>query len=128
MKQFTKEQIETYNEAIRSSANDLRAKGLRIEAHAETRLSSGEEGIVWTFSFRVDGTDSPSWAGRTVIRAEGKTDAEALDIVRAEYAQMTDDLHHAPMCPANHYHGKRAPTGPCSCGAARLNKGEPACT
>lgn len=28
-----------------------------------------------------------------------------------------DDYHHAPLCPANHWHKARMPTGPCSCGA-----------
>lgn len=28
-----------------------------------------------------------------------------------------DKFHHAPMCPANHFHRKRMPTGPCTCGA-----------
>lgn len=28
-----------------------------------------------------------------------------------------DNYHHAPMCPANHFHRKRMPTGPCTCGA-----------
>jgi hypothetical protein len=48
--------------------------------------------------------------------------AKAMDAV--EKAAVTlgiiffDDLHHAPMCPANHYHKQRMPTGPCNCGAA----------
>jgi hypothetical protein len=29
-----------------------------------------------------------------------------------------DEFHHAPLCDANHWHKKRMPTGPCSCGAA----------
>lgn len=32
---------------------------------------------------------------------------------------VLDDLHHAPACPANHWHKKRLPTGRCTCGAAR---------
>lgn len=28
-----------------------------------------------------------------------------------------DDLHHAPFCPANHWHKTRMPTRPCTCGA-----------
>lgn len=30
-----------------------------------------------------------------------------------------DDLHHAPCCPANHFHHARMPEGRCSCGAGR---------
>lgn len=30
-----------------------------------------------------------------------------------------DDLHHAPCCPANHFHQRRMPTGRCTCGADR---------
>jgi hypothetical protein len=29
-----------------------------------------------------------------------------------------DGAHHAPRCPANHYHQQRLPTGACNCGAA----------
>ncbi len=29
-----------------------------------------------------------------------------------------DDLHHAPKCPANHFHQMRLPTGRCTCGAS----------
>lgn len=28
-----------------------------------------------------------------------------------------DDLHHAPACPANHWHKQQLPYAPCSCGA-----------
>jgi len=30
-----------------------------------------------------------------------------------------DGLHHAPACPANHFHQMRLPTGRCTCGATR---------
>lgn len=30
---------------------------------------------------------------------------------------LFDDFHHAPCCPANHYHHMVMPTAPCSCGA-----------
>lgn len=32
--------------------------------------------------------------------------------------QAVDDLHHAPCCPANHYHRRRLVFQPCTCGAA----------
>lgn len=44
------------------------------------------------------------------------SDLATLRSLRKELAAL-DNLHHAPMCPANHYHGMRKPTGPCSCGA-----------
>lgn len=28
-----------------------------------------------------------------------------------------DEWHHAPKCPANHFHHQRMPDGPCTCGA-----------
>lgn len=31
-----------------------------------------------------------------------------------------DEFHHAPLCRANHWHHAHLPTGPCTCGAARL--------
>lgn len=31
--------------------------------------------------------------------------------------QVVDDLHHAPCCPANHYHKMRLVFKPCNCGA-----------
>ncbi|MBN9123054.1 MAG: hypothetical protein J0I06_28600, partial [Planctomycetes bacterium] len=47
---------------------------------------------------------------------------EALDRIRAQWALYSDKLHHAPMCPANHYHGQRAPTYRCTCGAVEAQK------
>lgn len=34
-----------------------------------------------------------------------------------EALAATDRRHHAPMCPANHYHAGAKPRGLCSCGA-----------
>ena len=31
-------------------------------------------------------------------------------------AQLLDNLHHAPCCPANNYHHRRLVTKPCTCG------------
>lgn len=31
--------------------------------------------------------------------------------------QVVDDLHHAPACPANHYHKRRLVFDRCTCGA-----------
>ena len=36
-------------------------------------------------------------------------------------AQAVDDLHHAPACPANHYHKQRLVFSGCTCGAAIRN-------
>lgn len=35
-------------------------------------------------------------------------------------SQVVDDLHHAPACPANHYHHTRLVFLPCICGAKAL--------
>lgn len=56
------------------------------------------------------------------FKGEGETDQEALDFIRAKWAEFSDSLHHAPACPANHYSGQRAPTGPCNCGAKETTK------
>lgn len=39
-------------------------------------------------------------------------------------AQQVDDLHHAPACPANHYHKRRFVFSPCTCGASRTSQGK----
>jgi hypothetical protein len=38
--------------------------------------------------------------------------------------QMVDDLHHAPACPANHYHKTRLVFHRCNCGAEHYAKEE----
>lgn len=38
--------------------------------------------------------------------------------------QNVDDLHHAPCCPANHYHHRRLVFSRCTCGAESLNAGK----
>ena len=40
-----------------------------------------------------------------------------LDRIKAR--QVVDDLHHAPRCPANHWHKARLVFRPCNCGAAK---------
>jgi hypothetical protein len=35
--------------------------------------------------------------------------------------QTVDNLHHAPCCPANHYHRRRLVFGPCTCGAVEAD-------
>lgn len=37
--------------------------------------------------------------------------------------QIVDDLHHAPCCPANHWHKQRLVFQPCNCGAAQSTGG-----
>ena len=95
--------------AIRGSADDLRALGMSVAIHNDYHQCE-KRFTFWLLTVPLNG----------VIRAfkgEGETDAEALDKIRASFAEATDDHHHAPLCPANHYHGMRAPTGHCSCGA-----------
>lgn len=38
---------------------------------------------------------------------------------RIKQAQAVDNLHHAPCCPANHYHRARIVFHRCTCGATR---------
>ena len=39
------------------------------------------------------------------------------------HRQTVDDLHHAPCCPANHYHKQRLVFQTCACGAlAQIKK------
>jgi hypothetical protein len=38
---------------------------------------------------------------------------------RIKRAQIVDDFHHAPCCPANHYHRTRLVFQPCTCGASQ---------
>ena len=95
--------------AVRSCPDDLREKGLSVAVHNDYRLD-GERYTFWLMTAEHN--------GQTIaLKGEGKTDEEALDLIRAAWAKLTDKLHHAPMCPANHYHGQRAPTYRCTCGA-----------
>ncbi|MDD2775553.1 MAG: hypothetical protein PHU06_06330 [Gallionella sp.] len=55
--------------------------------------------------------------GQTVFDKDFKP--EELKKVAIERGLFVfDNFHHAPMCPANHFHQQRIPTGECSCGAA----------
>lgn len=52
---------------------------------------------------------------RTVeIKAPPETQ-RLLDRIKAR--QVVDDLHHAPCCPANHWHKQRLVFQHCNCGA-----------
>lgn len=93
----------------RSCPNDLRKAGLAVAVHNDYKL----DGLAHTFWLMTCERDGQLIA----FKGEGKTDQEALDLIRAAWAKATDKLHHAPVCPANHYCGQRAPTGPCNCGA-----------
>jgi hypothetical protein len=103
--------------AARSNPNDLRALGLSVDVHNDYR-QDGKQFTYWQMSFVA--SDDGRRKVRQALIGEGETDEEALNKIRAQYAEIVDKLHHAPMCPANHYHGRRAPTGPCSCGAVEL--------
>ena len=96
-------------DAERSTPNDLRRAGLAVATHNDYRLS-GEQHTFWLMTIERDGQ-------LLAFKGEGKTDQEALDLIRAAWAKLTDKRHHAPMCPANHYHGMKAPTYTCTCGA-----------
>lgn len=41
---------------------------------------------------------------------------------RIKSRQKVDELHHAPCCPANHWHRQRLVFQPCNCGAAMQAK------
>lgn len=66
--------------------------------------------------------DEPFSGGRIGDSAgkPGQLRRTMFELAYGEGLVTFDDLHHAPMCPANHYHYQRLPNGPCSCGAARL--------
>lgn len=100
---------------LRGLPDDLRAAGLTVAVHNDYQLD-GKPHTFWLMTAQV-GADHN---GKPLVRAfkgEGTTDREALDQIRAAYANATDDHHHSPMCPANHYHGMWAPLGGCTCGA-----------
>jgi len=103
------ELLEKYWHASRSSADDLRAMGMSVAVHNDYR----QDGKHHTFWLMTGGHNGIVVA----LKGEGESDEKALDQIRAQWAELKDDHHHAPMCPANHYCGKRAPTGVCSCGA-----------
>jgi hypothetical protein len=46
----------------------------------------------------------------------------SVEEVLRKSLEALDTRHHAPMCPANHYHGTRKPTASCSCGAVDRNR------
>lgn len=98
-------------DALRSTPYDLRKAGLKVAVHNDYTLD-GKSFTFWLMTFH----DKDK--GITVsFKGEGSTDQEALDNIRRAWANYSDQRHHAPMCPANHYHGQRAPVGPCNCGA-----------
>jgi hypothetical protein len=105
--------------AERSTPADLRAAGLTVAVHNDYMLN-GERHTFWLMTYAIPPEKVAIRSGitRLAFKGEGKTDQEALDRIRAAWAEYSDKLHHAPMCPANHYHGQRAPTYRCTCGAA----------
>lgn len=50
----------------------------------------------------------PAYDGNTLLKSA----------IKANLFEF-DNLHHAPACPANHFHQMRLPTGRCSCGATK---------
>jgi hypothetical protein len=106
--------------AQRSTPADLREAGLTVAVHNDYTLN-GKQMTFWLMTYVVP--DPPFREPKTLaFKGEGETDQEALDQIRAAWANYSDKLHHAPMCPANHYHGQRAPTYRCTCGAAEEAK------
>lgn len=122
---MTTEQIENLQRvawtASRSTPDDLREAGLMVAVHNDYTLN-GERHTFWLMTYAVPSPEFRSGRETIAFRGEGKTDQEALDRIRAQWALYSDKLHHAPMCPANHYHGQRAPTYRCTCGAVEAQK------
>jgi len=104
---------------FRSLPDDLREHGLTVQVHHDFMADDGR-GVMWLMT-GVVGLDKHGKPQSMAFKGQGKTDQEALDLIRAQYANQVDDYHHAPLCPANHYHGARAPTGKCTCGAVENN-------
>lgn len=70
-----------------ANADDLRAKGGMVAVHNDYRLN-GQSYTFWQMTFPI----GPEFNGKKTLIAligEGKTDAEALDAIRAQYAALT---------------------------------------
>ena len=117
---MTIEEKEKVWAAVRSIPNDLRAKGLVVAVHNDYKLN-GKQMTFWLMTCITPEAKASKSSGIQCVafQGEGETDQEALDQIRAKYAKYSDKLHHAPMCPANHYEGMRAPTYSCTCGATK---------
>lgn len=53
----------------------------------------------------------------TLMEVDNYTREELIECAVENGIIVFDDLHHAPMCPANHWHKMRMPTRLCTCGA-----------
>lgn len=115
---ISQETMDRFYRGLRGNADDLRARGGMVAIHNDYRLN-GETFTFWQMTFPL-GPPHRNGPRLIALIGEGKTDEEALDKIRAQLAEITDTLHHGFRCPANHYHGTRAPTGPCSCGAEKM--------
>ncbi len=51
-----------------------------------------------------------------IVHVQAKIGTRWL-LKRLKERQVVDDLHHAPCCPANHYHKTRLVFAKCNCGA-----------
>ena len=86
----------------------------------ETRLSRmavghfDQDDVDWLTGLYTELTEAISGLDFKAARDCGLYDV----LARQGLAIPFDKLHHAPMCPANHYHRQRQPSGWCSCGAA----------
>lgn len=94
--------------ATRSHPGDLLALGLQVVAHNTYQ----KDGATWYFWCLTVGHGKPV---TLAFVGEGESNQAALDMIRAKVAEVIDNRHHAPMCPANHYHGMKAPTYQCTC-------------
>lgn len=112
----TEKMMQELWEGIRSRPDDLRDEGLMVAVHNDY-MDMGTFHTFWLMTYKISNPEFRSGVNVLAFKGEGRTDQEALDQIRAAWAEYSDKLHHAPACPANHYHGKRAPTGRCNCGA-----------
>ncbi|HSZ58473.1 MAG TPA: hypothetical protein VK797_22595 [Tepidisphaeraceae bacterium] len=77
-KAITREFIDRAIRAIRSSPDDLRAKGLAVAVHNDYRVDNRPH----TFWLMTDDSDGAFFKG------EGETDAEALDQIRKQVGAL----------------------------------------
>lgn len=98
---------------------DVIARGLGNEMVAASALKDERIAVLKARIARLE------WAILPLLQAkfEAKTDPshKAWIELGAAYNNVEfDDLHHAPMCPANHYHRSRVPGRHCTCGAQQF--------
>ncbi len=67
--------------------------------------------LVWLKAFRL-------YVGMRCVRVDANRGFHWL-LRLIKQRQVVDDLHHAPACPANHWHRQLLVLQHCNCGAAK---------